>query len=481
MGGLVAIFVHVGYVPRAVVDTQGAIQATALANHTLEEVVVALAHFQFGKVDAALVYTTHINGFQALIAALHCQIQEALNNTTGLGKDATIERSIVQRSILLLGGLDVACIEEGLKLLKRHYGVNGTVGFLERILHLLGGAGADEYHLGIGLALLDEACNLNHRRGSVGDVLFEGGEVDFDESYERGAARGGQEFLLVPLAGLLVEGYVGTHSYLHYVVETELLDGRNNLFDATVAALADDCGCEYGVDIVVLFLGILEHLDDIQEERLVGHSTEGAGDDALSAHNTFIVVDDSLFVLIDADSLHFAALLTGAYHLDDSAIGAYLRTFATLDTLVVVDDGAFVDDGDGIFGADVLAVVSDTAAAGGSNEHCIGGTLVAGDVDYLDDVGILLVATACHTHALLENSSLFVDAAAQFAFGAGGDFLGDVDVSSVEGSFVGAFYDLFKYVVLEQLDAGIEYFVLLHNLMECCKGLGYRLFCVRVR
>jgi hypothetical protein len=137
----------------------------------------------------------------------------------------------------------------------------------------------------------------------------------------------------------------------------------------------------------------------------------------------------------------------------------------------VVDDRALANNADGILGTYILTSVTNTATASGRYENTLCGALVTGDVDNLHNIGVALVATAGHTHPLLKDCALFVDAATKLGFGAGRDFLGNVDVGSVEGTFVGTAYDLFENVVLEELYAGIEYFVLLHRSMELCKDV----------
>ena len=162
----------------------------------------------------------------------------------------------------------------------------------------------------------------------------------------------------------------------------------------------------------------------------------------------------------------FATCNTWTLLLKYCTVRASLYTFATLDTLVVVDDRALANNADSILGADILTSVADTASAGGRYENTFCGALVAGDVDNLYNVGIALVTTAGHTHPLLKDCALFVDAATEFGFGAGGDLLGNVDVCTIECAVIGAADNLFEYIVFEELYAGIENFVLLHSFCK---------------
>ena len=66
-----------------------------------------------------------------------------------------------------------------------------------------------------------------------------------------------------------------------------------------------------------------------------------------------------------------------------------------------------VYDLDGVARADLLAAVNDAAAAGGRHEDAADGAFVAGDVDHLDDVGVVFVPAQGKLDALLHDGALF--------------------------------------------------------------------------
>ena len=135
----------------------------------------------------------------------------------------------------------------------------------------------------------------------------------------------------------------------------------------------------------------------------------------------------------------------------------------------MVDNRAFAHNGNCVFGASIFTSVGDTASASGCNEHTFCGALVASDVDNLHNIGVLLVATTSHSHPLLQNCPLLVDAATEFGFGTGGDFLGNINISPVECAIVSTAHNLFEYIVFEELYAGVENFILFHCTYWVCK------------
>ena len=141
---------------------------------------------------------------------------------------------------------------------------------------------------------------------------------------------------------------------------------------------------------------------------------------------------------------------------NDGGVGAGLGAFAALDALVLIDGGAVVHDGDGVFGAHFLATVYHTATASGRDIDAVNRTFVAGAVDNLDDVGVALVAAHRHLDAVLQNGAFLVDAAARFGFRAGAEQLGHFHVGVLQSAFVSATDDFFQYFVFDELYVGIK-------------------------
>ena len=126
-------------------------------------------------------------------------------------------------------------------------------------------------------------------------------------------------------------------------MEAEFHDGGDNLCRPSEAALADDSGCYHGINLVFcVVLRFLEHIDDVEDERPVGDSSERAFIHTLSARDTFVVVDFRLFVFINRDSFNLTACHTWAVLHDDSRVGAGFRAFAALYTFLLIHNGVVV-------------------------------------------------------------------------------------------------------------------------------------------
>lgn len=448
--GFFAVFVDVDNVAWAVGDAEGAVDATAFACHAFEKVFDGAVGLEFGQGHVALVKAAHGAGFDAFDTEVFGYVLYALSDAAGLGEDAAVEGSVVEGGVFEFSRVNVAGVDEGLEFFEGHDGVDGAVGFLEEVFHFLAGAGSDEDYFGSGVGALDELCGLDHGRGGGRDVFDQFGVAFFDEGYEGGAAAGGHDAFFFPLVGFFVEGDVGAEGGFDYLVEAEHFDGGDHLMEAAVATLAYDGGCDDGVDAVAgVVLGFAEDFDDVEDEGFVLDGAEGALIDAGATGDALVVVDHGRALLVDGDGLGFAALHAGAVLGDDGAVGAGFGALAAFDTLGFVDGGAVVDDGDGVFGADLGAGMHEAATAGGCDEHAAYGAFVAGDVDYLDGVGVGFVASHGHLDALLDDGALFVDAAAELGFGTGADGLGYVYVDVFKIVVVGMLDDLFQYVVFD--------------------------------
>lgn len=102
--------------------------------------------------------------------------------------------------------------------------------------------------------------------------------------------------------------------------------------------------------------------------------------------------------------------------------------------------------------------MNDAASARGGDENAVNRALVAGNVDDLDDVRIILVAAERELNTLLKYRAFLVDAATHARLGTGDDFLGNIGVNARHIAVVGAFDYLFEYFVFQFLYFCVEYF-----------------------
>ena len=240
-------------------------------------------------------------------------------------------------------------------------------------------------------------------------------------------------------------------------MKPEFMYARDHLFDLRVLELRNDGGSDDRVDVEIFVpVRLFENVDHFHDHGLIHDRAEGALIDARAAGNAFIVVDDGLFVLSHGDRLHFARIDARALLVYDRPVRAGLGAFAAFDALAFIHDRLVVDDLDGVFRADLLTAVHDAAAAGGRDEYAADRALVAGDIDHLDDVRIVLVPAQRKFDALLHDGALFENTAAHRRLGPGRDLFGDVDINVVVAMFVFVADDRLQNVVFEFLYGGIE-------------------------
>ena len=298
-------------------------------------------------------------------------------------------------------------------------------------------ARADEDDLARRIGALDEHSRFDHGRNAARNILRKFGEVLFHEHYKRRAAGSRERALLLPLLRLVVQGDVCAERRLDHLVESELAHARHDLFDLRVLELADDGRRNDRIHMVFgVVFRLFQNVDAVHDERLVDNGAERALIHAGAAGDALAVVDDRLFILADGDRLDLAGVDARALLRDDGSVRACLGTLAALDALALVDDRLVVDDLNGSPRAYLLAAVYDAAAAGGRDEDAADGAFVAGDVDDLDDVGVIFIPAEGELDALLHDGSLLVNAAAHRRFGAGGNFLRDVYVNVIVAMLV---------------------------------------------
>ena len=119
----------------------------------------------------------------------------------------------------------------------------------------------------------------------------------------------------------------------------------------------------------------------------------------------------------------------------------------------------FVNDGNGITRADVLAGMHQAAAACGGDQHSVNRAFVAGDVDHRDGIGIGPVAAHRHPHPFFGDGPLLVDTALHAVLVPGCDFLGNPDPGRLQIAGKGVPDHFFENSVFDKLYVGIEYLV----------------------
>ena len=250
-------------------------------------------------------------------------------------------------------------------------------------------------------------------------------------------------------------------------MEAQPLDAGDDLPQLGVGELAGDRGRDDGVEPVVRVAGAaLDEIHDVEDIRFVGDRAERALVHAGAAGDALVVVNrggERLFV--PRNGLDLAGVLAGALMVGNRTVRADLGAGAALDALLLVDDGALVlVEADGAALADVLAAVRDAAAAGFGDGVAADRTLVAGDVDDLDDVGVLLVAAERHTDAFADDGALLIDAAAHRRLRPLDDHLGNLGVAVEQLIFKRQPRDLAENLVFQMLYLGVE-------LSHMCKSL----------
>ena len=328
------------------------------------------------------------------------------------------------------------------------------------------------------MLLLDHAGGIDHRGQGHRDVLCLGGEQLVNHGVPGGAAGGchigllgGNLFHKVP--GLLHGADVGAHSHLNEIPEAKLLNGRAELGNGYfLAKLPGKGGGGNGIDLVSLHNGA-NHLIDL---ALVHNGAKGAGNQALAAGYTFVLVDDGLAVLIGADGIHAAGGLAGPLHVDDGIVIAGLGAFAAPDALAGIDLALAVNEADGIPGTDLLAGGSQAVLAVLRHPILIGGAGMAGIGNNVDQRRLIialgngrLIHTLGHQasglngadgqahgkpHPLTCNGSLQKYGFPMQGLIPGHDDVGQILCLGVVGTGIGHAGDLGKYLFTDVGDQG---------------------------
>ena len=276
-------------------------------------------------------------------------------------------------------------------------------------LQLLGGAGADEGDLAVGVAALLEPGRQHHGGHGHGDIRRHAGELLLGHHRPGGTAGGRHKGLLLrhvadELLRLLHRAQVGAHSHFLQTLEAQNLHGGENLAGGgLVAELAPEGGGDDGDDLVAP----LDGMDELEKLALVHDGAEGAVHQAHAAADALIVVDLGAAVLVAADGVHAAGLGARALEADDGLVRAALLALAALDALGLVDVGLAMLKVHGLLGADGGAVVGKAALAGVGHLQMGGRAGVAGKLDDVDQRRlIILLGDGALLHAVGDHGML---------------------------------------------------------------------------
>ena len=405
---------------------------TADTSHTLNEVAVKDTLIELKQSHTARLDTVADNGLDLEVNSLLLKsLCRGIGKTAASCKDTAEVGCVVKVALLKAGEVEVTAVKECLKLLVGEDAVNPGLNLLKLCLCLLCGTGANKDNLCIGGMLLDVLCKHNHGRHIVGNLINKAGECGLDISYKCGTAGAGKQTLLGKLLCLCHCDHICTERRLNNIVEAEHLHTRDNLSKLRIGELAGDRGSNDGINLVVALTGItlalFEDVDCIYDIGLIHNRAEGTLIYTGTALDTLAVINGSRLLLVHRDCLYLAGVLAGTLTAYDCGVGADLRAGAALLTLRLIDmcNMVFIK-ADGTELTNILATVCKTAAAGVGNLVSADGTLVAGDVNNLDDIGVVLVAAHCDLYSLTENSTLLIYAATHCGLLAGCELFGNI-------------------------------------------------------
>ena len=210
-------------------------------------------------------------------------------------------------------------------------------------------------------------------------------------------------------------------------MEAQFLDTGNHLSQLGIIQLAADGGRHQCVYLVYgIALAFFKHIDHAGDEGSVHNGAERTLIYARAALDTLFVIDLCGVVLADGNCLDFASTLTGALAVDNSAVRAYIGALAALHALGFVDMGfVLIIERDRAALAGVLAPMCQAASAGIGDLIADGRTVIAGNVDNLNDIAAL---TAAHGQldTFSQDGTLLIYAAAHGWHLAGHDHPGNI-------------------------------------------------------
>ena len=160
---------------------------------------------------------------------------------------------------------------------------------------------------------------------------------------------------------LLNGAQIRSDGHLLHRLEAQYLHSRNDLSGSHIfAELPPKSRSNDGNHLVTAADGV----DKLEQLSLIHNSAEGAVHQTHTAADALVLVDLRPAVLILADGVHAAGLLTGPLKADDGLIGAGRLALSAFDALALIDLRPTMVKADGFPGAGIGAVVGQTALAG---------------------------------------------------------------------------------------------------------------------
>ena len=338
------VLINLGLILCAVRQTTGAADAAADTCHTFDEVLGQGTAACLEKRHAALLDAVADGGLDGEVDVLFLKsLYDCVRQTARTGKDAAVVGCIVQIAFFQLADVEVAAVNQRLKLVEGENAVNPRLGFFLLSLCLLGSARSDEDDLRLGVGLLDVLGDGDHRGRIVGNLVHHLGELLVDIAYESRAAGAGEEALFGKLACFCIGNDIGAQSCFDNVIEAEALESGDDLAKLCITELAGDGRCNNGINIECLgCFAFTQHLDSDQNEGFLGNCSEGALIYACAALDALVVINVCYVVFALRDSLNLAGAFAGTLAVGDGAVGACLRTLAALNALVGIDVGFLI-------------------------------------------------------------------------------------------------------------------------------------------
>ena len=177
-------------------------------------------------------------------------------------------------------------------------------------------------------------------------------------------------------------------------------------------------------------MAALDEVDSIENEGLIDDCAERALVDTGTAGDALFVINMRCAMLFaaHADGLNLAGLFARTLLVDDGAVRAYLGAGAALLALALVDVRHMVGvKGERAEAAHILAPVRKASAARRRDLVTADRAFVAGDINDLNHVGVVLIAAHGYLDALGQDRALLVYTAAHGRDLARDDGLGNVD------------------------------------------------------
>ena len=334
-----------------------------------------------------------------------------MSNTTAYCKSTSVSGCTVHGMIFLeFSEVNILSIEHTHNFFEGKDEVNIRTNGSTHSFKLLSGARSDESNLAVRMFLLNKTSGEYHGSQCHGDTLTLLREVTFSHCRPRGAAGCCHERHL--FRNFLQERFcflngtkVSTDCDFNCILKAECLEGRTKSLRGHIRAkLTNEGGCYCCIyrNITSQCLNGLEDLSLISDgaERTVRHT--------LATGYTLGLIDICCTVLVLVNCLNTTSLHTRALHLQDGTICACILTLTTLDTLLRIDMGTSIIDRDGTLRTYFLTRMSKTALTCVSNLHYIVRTLMASELDHVNQRRFIISLRFCSLIRICSHGNISV-------------------------------------------------------------------------